>query len=85
VIGEGNNRAHASAGVNGAVAAPTVVIGAEIAFASGRNRLAGSIFVPPGKGPFPAAVYIGGAGWPSYHRWWEGAESGFMVAQLKGW
>jgi uncharacterized protein len=85
VIGIANNRAHASESVAGGVAAQTVTIGEEVTFASGRNRLAGSIFVPPGKGPFPAAVYIGGAGWPSYRRWWEGAESGYMVAHLKDW
>jgi uncharacterized protein len=62
-----------------------VVVGNEITFTSGRNTLAGSIFLPDGPGPFPAVVFIVGAGDASYRRWWEGSAGGYLQADIRKW
>ena len=49
-------------------------IGEEVTFPSGGDTLSGSVLVPPGPGPHPAAVMLEGSGAYSYRRAWrEGA------------
>lgn len=54
-------------------------------FEAKAGTLSGSLFLPPGEGPFPAVIFLAGSGDNSYREGWEGENRPFFWPQLQQW
>ena len=57
----------------------------ELDFPSAAGTLSGTLFLPPGEGPFPAVVFLAGSGDESYRTGWEGEQRSWFWPQLQAW
>ncbi len=70
------------AGNAAAITSPDAV---ELDFRAGAGTLSGTLFLPPGEGPFPAVVFLAGSGDESYRTGWEGERRSWFWPQLQTW
>jgi pimeloyl-ACP methyl ester carboxylesterase len=57
----------------------------ELDFQSAAGTLSGTLFLPPGDGPFPAVVFLAGSGEESYRTGWEGERRSWFWPELQAW
>jgi uncharacterized protein len=57
----------------------------ELDFTSHAGVLSGTLFLPPGEGPFPAVVFLAGSGDESYRSGWEGERRSWFWPELQAW
>ncbi len=57
----------------------------DLDFESSAGTLSGTLFLPPGEGPFPAVVFLAGSGDESYRTGWEGERRSWFWPELQAW
>lgn len=57
----------------------------DLDFEAEAGRLSGTLFLPPGEGPFPAVIFITGSGGGSYRRSWDGEHQSYFWPELQAW
>lgn len=59
--------------------------GLDLDFEAEGGRLAGTLFLPAGEGPFPAVIFLAGSGDESYRKGWEGERRSWFWPELQRW
>jgi len=57
----------------------------DLSFRATAGTLSGTLFLPPGEGPFPAVVFLAGSGDESYRAGWEGERRSWFWPELQAW
>ncbi len=57
----------------------------DLDFHASAGILSGTLFLPPGSGPFPAVVFLAGSGDESYRTGWEGERRSWFWPELQAW
>jgi uncharacterized protein len=71
--------------ITGHAVATTAVDAVDLDFQSTAGTLSGTLFLPPGDGPFPAVIFLAGSGDESYRTGWEGERRSWFWPELQAW
>lgn len=67
------------------VAATSDARAIDLNFTASGGTLSGTLFLPPGEGPFPAIVFLAGSGDESYRTGWESEPRSWFWPELQAW
>ncbi|QOC22395.1 alpha/beta fold hydrolase [Wenzhouxiangella sp. AB-CW3] len=64
---------------------PVLADSIELDFDASAGTLSGTLFLPPGEGPYPAVIFLAGSGDESYRTGWEGERRSWFWPELQAW